>query len=597
MTRGGAKRTIPTRYNWMEEFRLENKDIARVLWETADLMEIAAEDSFRIRSYRNGATAVEGYPERIVDILRDPQRKVTDIPGIGKGLAHVLAEIAERGSCERRDLLLEKFPPTALEFLKIQGLGPKSIALIFEHFRISTIDELERLCQEQKLRTLPRMGAKLEEKVLRSIAGYRQRTGRYLLSYAEAVAEELGEVLRQVPGVDAVTPAGSLRRGRETVGDLDLLVTGPSATDALDKFVAYPRVEEVLGHGENKASAKVGREGLQVDVRALLPESFGAAMQYFTGSKDHNVAIRLRAVKMGLKLSEYGLFRVADDARVAGETEEGIYQALGLPWIPPELRENTGEIEAAEQGRLPELVELRHMRGDLHMHTTESDGRATLEEMAEAARQRGYQYIAITDHSKALSMTNGLDEKRVVGFARRVREINRSGLGIRVFSGIECDILKDGAMDLADDALAELDLVIGSVHSHMNQESDEMTGRLLRALECPYLRIVGHPTGRILLHRDPFPFDFDRVVAEAARRGVSLEINASPERLDLDGTLIRTAKTKGAKFTISTDAHHPQQLANMRYGVVTARRGWLGPDDILNTRGADEFARAIQAKS
>ena len=597
MTRGGAKRTIPTRYNWMEEFRLENKDIARVLWETADLMEIAAEDSFRIRSYRNGATAVEGYPERIVDILRDPQRKVTDIPGIGKGLAHVLAEIAERGSCERRDLLLEKFPPTALEFLKIQGLGPKSIALIFEHFRISTIDELERLCQEQKLRTLPRMGAKLEEKVLRSIAGYRQRTGRYLLSYAEAVAEELGEVLRQVPGVDAVTPAGSLRRGRETVGDLDLLVTGPSAKDALDKFVAYPRVEEVLGHGENKASAKVGREGLQVDVRALLPESFGAAMQYFTGSKDHNVAIRLRAVKMGLKLSEYGLFRVADDARVGGETEEGIYQALGLPWIPPELRENTGEIEAAEQGRLPELVELRHMRGDLHMHTTESDGRATLEEMAEAARQRGYQYIAITDHSKALSMTNGLDEKRVVEFARRVREINRSGLGIRVFSGIECDILKDGAMDLADDALAELDLVIGSVHSHMNQESDEMTGRLLRALESPYLRIVGHPTGRILLHRDPFPFDFDRVVAEAARRGVWLEINASPERLDLHGTLIRTARAKGAKFTISTDAHHPQQLANMRYGVVTARRGWLGPDDILNTRGADEFARAIQAKS
>jgi DNA polymerase (family 10) len=576
---------------------LENKEIARVLWETADLMEIAAEDSFRIRSYRNGATAVEGYPERIVDILRDPERKVTDIPGIGKGLAVVLAEIAESGSCERRDLLLAKFPPTALEFLKIQGLGPKSIALIFEHFRISTIDELERLCQEQKLRDLPRMGAKLEEKVLRSIAGYRQRTGRYLLSYAEGVAAELSDMLRQVPGVDAVTSAGSLRRGRETVGDLDLLVTGPSATNALDKFVAHPTVEEVLARGENKASAKVGREGLQVDVRTLPPDTFGAAMQYFTGSKDHNVAIRMRAVKMGLKLSEYGLFRVADDVRVAGETEEGIYQALGLPWIPPELRENTGEIEAAEQGRLPELVELRHIRGDLHMHTTETDGRATLEEMAEAARERGYEYIAITDHSKALSMTNGLDEKRVVEFARRVREINRVGLGIRVFSGIECDILKDGAMDLADDALAELDLVIGSVHSHMNQESAEMTDRLMRALECPHLRIVGHPTGRILLHRDPFPFDFDRVAAEAVRRGVWLEINASPERLDLHGTLIRTARAKGAKFTISTDAHHPKHLESMRYGVVTARRGWLGPDDILNTRSADEFARAIQAKS
>jgi DNA polymerase (family 10) len=581
----------------MEESRLENKEIARLLWETADLMEIAGEDGFRIRSYRNGATAVEGNPERIVDILRDPERKVTDIPGIGKGLAGVLSEIVGRGSCERRDHLLEKFPPGALEFLKIQGLGPKSIALIFEHFHIGTIDELERLCQEQKLRSLPRMGAKLEEKVLRSIASYRQRTGRYLLSYAEGVAAELTQMLRKVPGVDAVTPAGSLRRGRETVGDLDLLVSGPSPAGSLGAFLASPLVDEVLASGENKASAKVGHEGLQVDVRALPPESFGAAMQYFTGSKDHNVAIRTRAVRMGLKLSEYGLFRVADDTRVAGETEESVYQALGLPWIPPELRENTGEIEAAEQNRLPDLVELRHIRGDVHMHTTETDGRATLEEMAEAARERGYEYIAITDHSKSLAMANGLDEKRAVEFARRVREINRAGLGIRIFSGIECDILKDGEMDLANDALAELDLVIGSVHSHMNQEAGEMTDRLMRALECPHLRIIGHPTGRMLLHRDSYPFDFERIAAEAVRRGVWLEINASPERLDLNGTLIRTARAKGAKFTISTDAHHPKHLASMRYGVLTARRGWLGPDDILNTRNAKEFARAIKSKS
>ncbi|MEO8369426.1 MAG: DNA polymerase/3'-5' exonuclease PolX [Candidatus Solibacter sp.] len=577
---------------------MENKEIARLLWETADLMEIAAEDSFRIRSYRNGATAVEGYPERIVDILRDPERKVTDVPGIGKGLAAVLTEITTTGTCERRDLLLAKFPPTALEFLKIQGLGPKSIALIFEHFRISTIDELERLCQEQKLRELPRMGAKLEEKVLRSIAGYRKRSGRYLLSYADNMANELAGLLREVPGVDSVIPTGSLRRGRETVGDLDLLVTGPSPLGALEKFTAYPRVEEVLARGENKASAKVGREGLQVDVRTLPTASLGAAMQYFTGSKEHNVAIRMRAVKLGLKLSEYGLFRVSDESLVAGETEEGIYQALGLPWIPPELRENTGEIEAAEAGRLPELVELRHIRGDLHMHTTETDGRATLEEMAEAAIERGYEYIVITDHSKALAMANGLDEKRVVAFAQRVREINRAGsLGIRVFSGIECDILKDGAMDLADDALAELDLVTGSVHSHMNLEAAEMTDRMLRALECPHLRVIGHPTGRLLLQRDAFPFDFDRVATEAVRRNVYLEINASPERLDLHGTLIRTAHARGAKFTISTDAHHPKHLASMRYGVLTARRGWLGPNDILNTRGAADFAAAIQAKS
>jgi DNA polymerase (family 10) len=575
---------------------LENKEIARVLGETADLMEIAAEDGFRIRSYRNGATAVEGYPERIADILKDPARKVTDIPGIGKGLAQVLREIVERRSCERRDLLLEKFPPTALEFLKIQGLGPKSIALIIEHFRISTIDELERLCQEQKLRHLPRMGAKLEEKVLRSIAGYRQRSGRYLLSYAETMAAELIEDLRQVPGVDAITPAGSLRRGRETVGDLDLLVTGPQATAALERFLAYPRVEEVLARGGNKASAKVGREGLQVDVRTLPPDTFGAAMQYFTGSKDHNVAIRTRAVKMGLKLSEYGLFRVDDDSKVAGATEAGVYEAIGLPWIPPELRENSGEIEAAEEGRLPELVELSHIRGDLHMHTTETDGRASLEEMAQAARERGYEYIAITDHSKALAMANGLDEQRAVAFARQVREINRNGLGIRVFSGLECDILKDGAMDLAHDALAELDLVIGSVHSHMNMEAAEMTDRLLRALECPQLRILGHPTGRMLLHRDPFPFDFDRIVEEAVRRGVWLEINASPERLDLNGTLVRTAKAKGARFTISTDAHHPSHLKSMRYGVLTARRGWLGPADILNTLPAAQFAAALQTR-
>jgi DNA polymerase (family 10) len=562
-------------------------------------MEIAGEDSFRIRSYRNGATAVEGHPERIADILRDPARKVTEIPGIGKGLAVVLSEIVETGSCDRRDLLLQKFPPTALEFLKIQGLGPKSIALIFEHYRISTMDELERLCQEQKLRVLPRMGAKLEEKVLRSIAQYRQRSGRYLLSYAEAMAAELAEMLRQVPGVEAITPAGSLRRGRETVGDLDLLVTGPNATAALDRFVKYARVEEVLGHGENKASAKVGREGLQVDVRALPPDSFGAAMQYFTGSKDHNVAIRTRAVKMGLKLSEYGLFRVEDDSKVAGETEAGVYQALGLPWIPPELRENCGEVEAAAEGRLPELVELKDIRGDLHMHTTETDGRATLEEMAEAARARGYEYIAITDHSKALAMANGLDEARAVAFAKQVREINRGGhgLGIRVFSGLECDILKDGALDLANDALAELDLVIGSVHSHMNMEAAEMTDRLLRALECPHLKILGHPTGRILLHRDPFPFDFDRVMAEAVRRGVWLEINASPERLDLHGPLIRSARAKGARFAISTDAHHPKHLDSMRYGVVTARRGWLGPADILNTLPVERFAEALRKSS
>src|SRR5438876_2789689 len=574
---------------------MENKEIARTLNETADLMEIAGEDGFRIRSYRNGASAIESHPERVADIVKNPDRKVTEIPGIGKGLAAVLADIIERGSCERRDYWLEKYPPVALEFLKIQGLGPKGIAVLFEHHKIASMDELEKLCVEQKLRTLPRMGAKLEEKILRSIEQYRRSAGRFLLSFAEQTAGEISSYLSELDGVEKITAAGSLRRGRETVGDLDLLVTGPAAGAVLDRFVAHPKVGEILGRGENKASAKVGHEGLQVDVRALPRESYGAGLQYFTGSKEHNVALRTRAVKMGFKLSEYGLFRSEDDTLVCSETEEQIYEALGLRWIPPEMRENLGEIERAAEDKLPRLVELSDIRGDLHMHTRETDGRATLEEMAEAAKAQGYSYIAITDHSKALAMANGLDEARAVAFAKQGREINKKDLGIRIFSGLECDILRDGSMDLANDALAELDLVIGSVHSHMNLEPAEMTDRLLRALECPSLKIMGHPTGRLLLQREPFKFDFERVVDEAVRRGVRFEINASPERLDLGPNLLRQAKARGARFTISTDAHHPKHLLNMRYGVTMARRAWLGPEDVLNTMPVEQFAAALRA--
>jgi DNA polymerase (family 10) len=576
---------------------MENREIARLLSETADLMEIAGEDGFRIRSYRNAASVIESYPEPVAAVLKDPEKKVTDIPGIGKGIAAVLQEIEERGSFERRDEMMEKYPPTALELLKIQGLGPKSIRTIWEEYRVSTIDGLETLCREHKLQELPRMGAKLEEKVLRSIAAYRQRAGRFLLSFAQDVADELTDYLAKVPGVESVTPAGSLRRGKETVGDLDLLATGPGAEAAIESFVAHPKVHEVLGKGPNKASVRFGSEGLQVDLRALPKKSYGAALQYFTGSKEHSVALRARAQKMGLTLNEYALARIDTKEPVASETEQEIYRALGLDWIPPELRENQGEIEAAESHTLPKLVELKNIHGDLHMHTRESDGRATLEEMAEAAHAMGYQYVAITDHSKALAMANGMDEKRAIAFAHQVREMDQSGLGLRVFSGIECDIRRDGVMDLEDDALGELDLVIGSVHSYMNQESAEMTDRLLRALECPHLRVLGHPTGRVLMHRDPFPFDFEAVASVAARKNVYLEINASPERLDLTSSLIRAAKARGCKFAISTDAHHPKHLRNMRYGVSMARRGWLEPSDILNTLPAAQFAKAIHTKS
>jgi DNA polymerase (family 10) len=574
---------------------MENREIARVLAETADLMEVAGEDGFRIRSYRNAATVIEGYPERIEDILSNPERNVTEIPGIGKGIAAALGEISKRGSFDKRDALLQQYPATVLELLRIQGLGPKGIALLWEHYKVATIDDLERICKEHKLRELPRMGAKLEEKVLRSIEQYRQRTGRFLLSFGKRTADEIIPYLLEGGGLDQIAAAGSLRRGKDTIGDLDLLATGPGAADALERFVKHPKAHTVLGRGVNKASIQYGVEGLQVDLRALPHESYGAAMQYFTGSKEHNIVLRSRALKLGLTLNEYGLFRVDTEERVAGETEEQVYEKLGVPWIPPELRENCGEIEAALEGRLPKLIELSDIRGDLHMHTVETDGRATLQEMAEAARALGYEYIAITDHSKALAMANGLDEQRAVAFAKQVRELNRDGLGIRVFSGLECDIHRDGRLDLAEDALAELDIVVASVHSFMNLEADEMTDRLMRALESPNVRVLGHPTGRILLNREPYPFDFERVATEAARRNIYLEINGSPERLDLSGAMVRTAKSLGAKFAISTDSHQTKHLGiNMPFGVITARRGWLEAADVLNALPVEQFARAIR---
>ena len=573
---------------------MENLDYARLLAETADLMEIAAEDGFRIRSYRNAADTLQGYPERVEDVMADPARKLTEIPGIGKGIAAILEEIRERGSFARRDELMETYPPTALEMLKIPGLGPKTIAALIAHFRVTTLDDLERLCREQKLRELPRMGAKLEEKILKGIASLRQSSGRFHIHFAAAIAEELAGYLSAVEGVERVVAAGSLRRGRETAGDVDLLVTGAAAEAALDRFVKHPRVGEVLGHGGTKASPRVGIEDIQVEVRAVPAESFGAALQYFTGSKAHNVALRQLALKQGYTLNEYGLFKLDSGERVAGRTEEEIYAALGLAWIPPELRENQGEIEAARDGRLPQLLELADMRGDVHMHTRESDGRFSMEEMAAAAAERGYSYIAITDHSKALAMANGLDEARVIRFAEKMREMDRSGLPLRVLSGLECDIRKDGRMDIDDEALARLDLVVASVHSHMNMESAAMTERLLAAIENPYVKIMGHPTGRVLLHRDAYVYDFEKVAGEAARRGVAMEINASPERLDLHAPLIRIARSKGCRFVISTDAHHVKHLANMRFGVTMARRGWLDRDGVLNTLPVEQFLGSLR---
>lgn len=575
---------------------MTNKAIAALLEETADLMEIAGADGFRIRSYRNASAAVESTAESIADIVGDPARDVTKIKGIGKSMAKHLAQIVERGSFERRDELLNRYPPTALEFLKIQGLGPKSIALIYEHFRVSTIDGLEALARDGKLRDLPRMGEKFEQKLIRSIEQYKRGAGRFLLPFADHTAARFIEYLSETEGLDKLQFAGSLRRGKETVGDIDLLATGPNAKEALDRFVAHEDVTDVLGHGDTKASARVGAEGIQIDVRAVPSENYGAAMLYFTGSKEHNVAIRERAVKRGLTLNEYGLKRIDNDETIAAETEEQIYKALDLAWIAPELRENTGEIEAAEKGELPDLITLEDIRCDVHMHTTASDGRFSIVEMAEASKAQGYSHCAITDHTKALAMAGGLDEKRLLAQIGEVKDAAKQVEDFEILSGSEVDILRDGKMDIDDEVLAQLDVVIASVHSYMAMDREEMTDRLLACMENPYVRIMGHPTGRILLRRDPYDYDFEKITNSAAEKGIVMEINAGTDRLDLDAAHIRLALSKGIKFSINTDAHHTRHLENMKYGVLTARRGWLTKDDVVNTKENAGFLGNLRPK-
>jgi DNA polymerase (family 10) len=579
---------------------VENREIAGLLYETADLLEIAGEDPFRVRSYRNAAQSLEAWLSKIHDIVSEPDVKAGDkqllaIPGIGKGMLANLRQICATGDLDVHQELLQKFPPAALEMLRIQGLGPKGIALIWRAYRAANLDELEQLCREGKIRLLPRMGEKLEQKILKSIEAYRRSAGRFLLSTAGRVADELVEYLGQGPdaGQLRVTSAGSLRRGKETIGDLDVLVTGGQAEQQIEHLLKYPKVREVIARGENKVSVRLP-EAMQVDVRFLQPDSYGAAMQYFTGSKEHNVALRGRAIKMGFKLSEYGLFRADDERKVAGATEEEIYNTLGLDYIEPELRENWGEIDAAAEHRLPHLIELDDIQGDLHMHTSATDGRLSIREMAEGARARGLRYIAITDHSKALAMTNGLDEKRLVEQIAEIRQVEREMEGFRILAGIEVDIHRGGRLDLNDEALAQLDIVVASIHSYMQLEPAEMTERLLRAFDNRYLHVLAHPTGRQLLSREPYAFDLDRILKEAARRRILLEINASPERLDLNDKNARRAKELGVKIVISTDAHHTRHLPNMKYGVKTARRAWLEPADVLNIMPVDRFLAALR---
>ncbi len=577
---------------------MDNKAIANLLFETADLLEIDGQDSFRIRSYRNAAQAIENLPQRVSDLISEP-KKLLEVPGIGKGMLNNLQELLKEGRLAIHVQMLEKYHPSMLQLLKIQGLGPKTIALIWSAYQVSDIDGVAKLAREGKIRTLPRMGEKHELKLLKAIEDYRRIGGRFLIDHAEVEAEKLATYLSSIPGIDTITPAGSLRRGRETVGDLDILVTGKCCVDdaqraaAIQHIAKYPPLMDVIASGDNKISFRL-RSGMQVDVRLLSPESFGAAMQYFTGSKGHNVALRQRALKMGYTLSEYSLAELNGEKPVAGRTEEEIYAKLNLDYIPPEMRENLGEIELAAERKLPQLIAASDLLGDVHMHTVETDGRNTIEEMAAAARAFGYRYMAITDHSKNLAFANGLDDQRAVAHIQRIREVNDRMEGIKIFAGVEVDILGDGDLDLSDEVLAQMDIVIASVHSLFNQEREKMTERLLKAVHNPNTSILGHPTGRQLLRRDEYPFDMDEVLKAAANRRVAMELNAYPDRLDLSDIHLRHAKRHGVKIVINTDSHHTSHLSKIRYGVLQARRAWLTKDDVLNTLPADQFAKAMK---
>ena len=587
---------------------MDNTQVAQVFAEIADLLEIKGENAFKIRAYRTAADTLAAWPDAVA---RLDDRHLRDLPGIGKDLAAKIRELAESGTCRYHQELIQQFPPTILDLLRLQGVGPKTVALLYSSLNIATVEELAEAARTGRLRDLKGMGAKKEALVLKAVEERQQDAGRHLLSDTASVSADLVAYLRErAPDVDFI-PVGSLRRGCETCGDIDILAIGGDPA-LMDVLIAYPNVDRVLGHGETKSSVRL-RGGYQADVRLVPGESRGAAMQYFTGSKAHNVALRDRAIQQGLKLNEYGLFRTlqatetqrhggketilrdsatpwpVEETRVAGEAEEGIYEALGMAWMDPELRENRGEIEAAVERRLPRLVSAADIRGDLHTHTTATDGRDDLEAMAAGAHRLGHRYMAVTDHSQALAMANGLDEHRALAHARRVRALNGRFDGLTLLAGIECDILADGRLDLADDCLAQLDLVVASVHSHFSQDAAQMTDRVLRALESPWVDILGHPTGRRLLKRDPVRIDMDRVASAAARHGVALEINCQVDRLDLNASHARLARERGAWLVISTDAHSVAALGNLRWGLQMARRAWAGPDAVLNTRTVEEL--------
>ncbi len=566
-----------------------NADIAVIFEEIASLLEIQGANPFRIRAYHNAARTMGELSQEASQLVA--QGGLPHLPGIGADLAAKIAEIAATGHCSLLDRLQQELPPAVTELLKIPGLGPRRVKALYHDLDVQTVEQLYRAARDGRIRALAGFGAKTERNILEAVEAHAAQPGRFKLGIAAQYGEALRGFLAALPGVTRVTIAGSFRRMRETVGDLDLLVETGSPATVMQHFTAYDEVTEVLAAGPARASVRL-KAGLQVDLRIIAKESYGAALQYFTGSKAHNIAVRRIAQKLGLKINEYGVFR--GEKRIAGETEESVYRTVGLPCIPPELREDRGEIEQARAGRLPRLVDLADLRGDLHVHTKATDGHNTLREMADAARAAGLEYLAITEHSRRLTVAHGLDAGRLARQCDEIDSLNDKLKGITLLKGIEVDILEDGSLDLPDDVLGRLDLVVGAVHSKFDLPRVRQTERILRAMAHPHFTILAHPTGRLIDERPPYDVDMARIIREAAARGCFLELNAHPERLDLLDTYCQMAKAQGVLVSIASDAHSTLDFLNLRFGIGQARRGWLETRDVLNTRPLAEVRALIR---
>lgn len=573
---------------------MENSDITNIFTEIADILEIRGGNLYKIRAYRRAALNIKDLSQKLEDIYKEDKSKLREIPGVGENIEKKIIEILTTGRLKKHQELLKKVSRKLLGLMEISGIGPKHLKTLHDKLNVNNATDLERACKQHKVRGLEGFGEISEEKILDALKEYKHSQSRMGLDGAHFYADSVIAYLKiGEDKIDKLEVAGSLRRGQETIGDIDILVSAKDATKVMDKFINYPEAKSYLAHGKTKSSI-ILKSGIQVDLRNIEKKRFGSALVYFIGSKAHNIHIRKIAKSKGLKINEYGIFK--GKRLIASRKEEDIYSAIGLAYIPPELREDRGEIEAAFKNRLPELVELDDIKGDLHIHTEATDGAHTINDMAKEAKAKGYKYIAVTEHSKAVRIAGGLNEGQLSKHIKKIDKENKKLKGIRILKGVEVDIKVDGSLDLKNSILKELDIVIAAIHSKFNMNKEEMTRRLLKAMDNKYVNIIAHPTGRLIGRRRPYEFDFEKVFIEAKKRNVIMEINSYPDRLDLKDVHCKLAKDLGVKFVIITDAHSKQQLDNMKFGVITARRGWLEKKDILNTLEYSQFAEKIKRK-